>query len=153
MERIACCTNSYSTIQPLDICWRIAIRLVAIAKDTGLPACGAIDPRDVRMEVHEYWPSDLLRLFAQAGIPRRLPPAPSRHCAHNANSTAQGPKIVSPLRGVDYLQDGAAAPEIPLKAVLAGEVRGAYWFVDGALLGATKRGEPAHLAHQIRAGH
>ena len=52
-------------------------RSVAIDTRTGRAACPALDPQHVRIEVYEFWPSDLAHLFAQAGMPRRQPPASS----------------------------------------------------------------------------
>jgi penicillin-binding protein 1C len=120
-------------------------RAVWVDAATGREACNAESP-GARLEVHEYWPSDLLRLFAQAGVPRRLPPATAQHCGDGGMNQAQAPRIVSPLRGVDYVQDGNAPAEIALKAVLGPETREAFWFVDGALLGSTRRGEQIAFA-------
>jgi penicillin-binding protein 1C len=47
-------------------------RAVALDAGTGLRACRA--GPGTRSEVFEFWPSDLLRLFAAAGLPRRTPP-------------------------------------------------------------------------------
>ena len=55
-----------------------------------------------RREIHEFWPSDMLRLFREAGMPRREPPrAPDCSGTTLANET-DAPQIVSPLRGVTY---------------------------------------------------
>ena len=46
----------------------------AVAVDAGgRPTC---DPAaTARLEVHEFWSSDMLKLFREAGMPRRRPPA------------------------------------------------------------------------------
>src|SRR6185436_13833415 len=46
-------------------------RRVWIDTRTGTQACPPYDPQYTRSEVFEYWPTELLQLFAQAGMPRR----------------------------------------------------------------------------------
>src|SRR5262249_34433546 len=48
---------------------------VALDIETGRPTCAPYIPRSTRIEIFEFWPSDMLKLFRQAGIPRRVPPA------------------------------------------------------------------------------
>ncbi len=110
-------------------------RAVAIDKDTGLPACGAIDPRNVRMEVHEYWPSDLAQVFAQAGMPRKRPPVnPACPDAHAALGAA--PLITSPRRATAYTlrlgRDDQA--ELVLRATADADVRQLFWFINDGYL-------------------
>jgi penicillin-binding protein 1C len=100
-----------------------------VAFDDGRP--------DLRREVYEFWPPDLLELFRQAGLPRRTPPDPE-----NGTDTFAGldhgddPKIVSPLAGRSYQIEGVADDsEIPLKAQAASGVRKLYWFCGEAFLG------------------
>ena len=65
---------------------------------TGRPQCPPY-PAGTRFEVFEFWSSDMLKLFRQAGMPRRAPPAmPS--CA--TEDPLDAPRIASPLRGVSY---------------------------------------------------
>ena len=52
-------------------------RPVTIDLRTGLAACPPFDPNHTRLEVFEFWPSDVQRLFRDAGLPRRLPPPPA----------------------------------------------------------------------------
>ncbi|WP_257387283.1 penicillin-binding protein 1C, partial [Tahibacter caeni] len=73
-------------------------RPVTIDVRTGKAACPPFDPATTRTEVYEYWPSDLARVFAQAGIPRRQPPAD----ADCAVAGGAAPQITSPLRGAAY---------------------------------------------------
>ena len=42
---------------------------------TGRPACPPYSPHSTRYEVFEFWSSDMLKLFREAGLPRRVPPA------------------------------------------------------------------------------
>src|SRR5262249_56127473 len=48
-------------------------RAVAIDVETGRPVCPPYGP-GTQFEVFEFWPSDMLKLFREAGIPRRTPP-------------------------------------------------------------------------------
>jgi penicillin-binding protein 1C len=102
---------------------------------TGLQACAPPDPRHTRSEVFEFWPSDVLRLFGQAGIPRRQPP-PAGKCEHDAPGGIP-PHISSPLASVTYtLRAGRLASEtIPLAATADAEVRKLHWFVGEAYVG------------------
>ena len=107
-------------------------RVVAIDPHSGLAACPPY-AAGTRFEVFEFWPSDMLRLFQQAGMPRRVPPAmPS--CA--SDDPADAPRIASPLRNVRYaLRQSAPQEIIALDASTAGDVSHVFWFDGNALIG------------------
>jgi len=106
-------------------------RAVVIDIATGRPACPPYDPEATRQEVFEFWPSDMMKLFREAGIPRRKAPA-LPNCA--ADESSDMPKIATPLRGVTYtLRRKQGAETIPLEASTAADVGSVFWF-DGAAL-------------------
>jgi penicillin-binding protein 1C len=108
-------------------------RAVAIDISTGRPACPPYSVETTRFEVFEFWPSDMLKLFREAGIPRRVPP-PLPNCA--ADDNADAPRIQSPLRAVSYQLHGGRADEvIALEASAAADVRRVFWFDGTALIG------------------
>ena len=117
-------------------------RPVIIDNATGQPACPPYAGKNVHQDVYEFWPSDLLQVFAKAGIPRRKPPQNS-DCANAGVSEGAPPEITSPLRGSSYVmrltqQDRQT---ITLTAVTDADVKTLYWFVDGAFVGGGKPGE------------
>ncbi len=116
-------------------------RRVAVDLRTGRQACPPFDPAQVRWELHEFWPSDLMRLFSQAGIPRRVPPA-AGDCPESAAAAGAPPQIVSPLSGVSYsVRDGRMGIErFSLNANADGDVRTLYWFVNDAFVGQSAPG-------------
>jgi len=128
-------------------------RAVAIDTRTGKAVCGNADPHFVRNEVYEYWPSDLAHLFAQAGMPRRVPP--SEACGDEA-AGGTAPAITSPLRATTYTQRaGIAAQVIALNATADAEAETLHWFANGAYVGAAKPGvalgwQPAPGAYVLR---
>jgi penicillin-binding protein 1C len=101
----------------------------------------------VREEIYEFWSSDMLRLFRDAGMPRRVAPLPCDGSPAKLNSAP--PQIVTPLRGVIYtLRVGRLEPLL-LHAALAAQARAVYWFADNAYVGRAAVGEsvpwlPAH---------
>jgi penicillin-binding protein 1C len=103
---------------------------------TGSEACPPYDSRFVRSEVFEFWASDVMRLFEEAGMPRRQPPTPAS-CRHEAAESGHAPQIKSPLSNTTYtLRAGRIASEtIPLAATTDGTVRTVHWFVDDAYVG------------------
>jgi penicillin-binding protein 1C len=108
-------------------------RAVAMNISTGRPACPPYSVETTRFEVFEFWPSDMLKLFRQAGIPRRVPPA-LPNCT--ADDSADAPRIQSPLRAVSYRLHGGRADEmIALEASAAADVRRVFWFDGTALIG------------------
>lgn len=129
-------------------------RRIAVDRRSGLPLCGpaAADDPDVQHALFEFWPSELARVFAQAGIPRRKPPVnpacPQVSLAAAQPNSGQPPAIASPQLGLSYLlpdpptasADAAITPgrdvlEIPLRAHADAAVRALYWFVDDAFIG------------------
>jgi penicillin-binding protein 1C len=106
-------------------------RAVAIDARTGRPGCPPYGD-DTRFEVFEFWPSDLLKLFRDAGMPRRTPP-PLPACA---TDPMEPPRIASPLRNVTYaLRLSAPRDGIALDASVAAGVRRVFWFDGSALIG------------------
>jgi len=116
-------------------------RAIAISRDNGLPVCGAFDPRDVRMEVHEYWPSDLAHVFDQAGMPRKPPPV-NPACAGVTATLGTAPSITSPRRATAYTLriDRPDQSELALSATTDADVRQLYWFVDAGYLASAAPG-------------
>lgn len=113
-------------------------RRVWIDTRTGNQACPPYDPKFTESEVFEYWPSDVLTLFAQAGMPRRHPP-PAEGCLHDMPGGI-APHINSPLASVTYTLRAArvSAETIPLAATADAEVRTLHWFVGDAYVGTSR---------------
>ena len=115
-------------------------RRLWIDEATGRQACPPFERARVHSEVFEFWPSDVMQLFAQAGIPRRMPPPPA-DCA-GASEDGQAPRITSPLTASTYTLRAARAGNetIPLAATTDGDVRTLHWFVDDAYVGTAQPG-------------
>jgi len=127
---------------------------------SGRSACGP--GPGVHEEVYEFWTSDMLRLFREAGMPRRLPP-PAANCGNLTTDTpgwdgnardGDAPQIVSPLRGVVYTLRPAHLQTLALRANIAARSQAIYWFADNAYLGRAVRGEdlawlPARAGHYL----
>jgi penicillin-binding protein 1C len=115
-------------------------REIAINQQTGLRAC-KFDEHTI-FKVYEFWSSDLLKIFKQAGIERRLPPAYDASCSLGAASSfGFSPQIVSPETQVHYIARLASLHQtiIPLSAVVDADVREVYWFLNASFLGKTTR--------------
>jgi penicillin-binding protein 1C len=117
-------------------------RAIAVDSVTGQAACGPFDPARMRMQVFEFWPSDLMQAFAQAGIPRRAPPV-NADCADLADvGVGEAPRIQSPLRATRYVLRVARpqASAIELRATLDADVARAFWFAGSSYIATTPRG-------------
>lgn len=110
-------------------------RRVWIDTRTGEQACPPYDPATTRSEVFEFWSTDLLQLFARAGMPRRRPPAPPA-CQRDVPSGTP-PRITSPVISVTYTVRATrvGVESIPLAANADSEVRKLHWFVDETYVG------------------
>jgi penicillin-binding protein 1C len=124
-------------------------RAVAIDTATGRPACPPYTSDSTRFEVFEFWPSDMMKLFREAGMPRRTPPA-IPDCA--ANDSADGPRIASPLRNVTYTLRGRSGESITLDSSVAADVRDVFWFDGAALIAKTPVSHGALAWHPSAAG-
>jgi penicillin-binding protein 1C len=114
---------------------------VAMDIQTGRPMCPPFLPGTTRFEVFEFWSSDMLKLFRQAGMPRRIPPALPDCTTGDMNEL---PRIATPLRNVAYTLRGKSKDEvIPLEASVAADVRNVFWFDGGALIGHLRVSEGA----------
>jgi len=118
-------------------------RAIPIDKATGRRAC-YYDPKTTRFEVYEFWPSDLQRIFRQAGVMRRLPPPYLHQCSlEQQGSSGVAPRIASPSEVITYTlrADRLDRERIPFEAVSDADVRTLYWFVDSRLVGQVRAGE------------
>jgi penicillin-binding protein 1C len=116
-------------------------RRIWIDTRTGQQACPPYDQTHTRAEVFEFWPSDLRRLFSQAGMPRRLPPAPVE--CHRDTSPGTPPQITSPLTHVTYTLQAKEVERnfVPLAANTYSDVRRVHWFVDDTYVGTSPPSE------------
>lgn len=125
-------------VSPIGAC--TIHREIMVDIQTGLRLPNDDGRRPVRHEVYEFWPSDLLAIFRNAGLPRRLPP-PFLPEAGMETLARRGrnPRIVSPKAEVVY----SIAPRdekstaLALQADTDTDVTKLYWFADKSFLGAT----------------
>lgn len=112
-------------------------REVAIDKNTGLRTCHFNE--NTRFEVYEFWPSDLLKIFKQAGIQRRSPPPYEPNCTLNGN-IGISPQITSPQTELSYIlrANSTQNTQIPLTAVTDADVASLYWFINDTYLAKTR---------------
>jgi len=131
-------------------------RKLVIDNATGLIACPPYKPGHTHTEVFEFWPSDMLAIFRQSGLPRRVPPAMSPRCANAADNSGPPPQITSPLRGVTYTLRLSKSDEqtLQLQATVDASASEVYWFAGEQYLGKAPRGHtlpwhPANPGHYV----
>ncbi|KTD26191.1 penicillin-binding protein 1C [Legionella maceachernii] len=117
-------------------------REVAINKTTGLRTCHFNE--NTRFEVYEFWPSDLLTIFKQAGIQRRIPPPFESNCSLTQSSMGLNPQITSPQTELSYIVRANATQnmQVPLSAVTDADVGAIYWFINETYVAKTRPDEP-----------
>ncbi|KAA8999077.1 penicillin-binding protein 1C [Affinibrenneria salicis] len=112
-------------------------RPLAIDNRSGAVVCTPGAGDDAHIEVFEFWPSDLARIFALAGLPKRAPPS-TAHCGESGSSAGGSPpRITSPLLHTTYALESAARRSDPItfSAVTDADSTTIYWFVDDIYIG------------------
>lgn len=128
-----------SPIETCDIHRKISVNI-----RTGLRACTDGAPGS-RYAVYEFWPSDLLAIFRQTGIPRRVPPPYEPGCRMEETSAkGAGPRITSPREGVVYSLRATSLDRerVPLTAVTDADTLTVHWFVNEEYVGKSPSGKP-----------
>ena len=119
-------------------------RAIRVDRTTGLRAC-SFDPATTRKAVYEFWPSEILALYRQAGVSILSPPKWSPECSLDVQASAGlAPAITSPSPRVTYharleATDGSG---IALLARTDSDVETLYWFVNDKFLAEVDRDEP-----------
>jgi len=108
-------------------------REVLVDKVSGLRVPIDDGTHELKHEVYEFWPGDILKLFEQAGVPRKAPP-PFLPETGNVlfGGTGQSPRIISPANKEIVL---ASAKTVPLRAKVDGDVQKIYWFAGKIFIG------------------
>ncbi len=114
-------------------------REVAIDKKTGLRTCHF--DQNTEFKIYEFWPSDLLQIFKQAGIQRRTPPPFDTSCSM-ISSNGFAPQIISPQTDVSYIVRLNSSSKLPLSAVTDADVTTLYWFLNNTFLAKSERDQP-----------
>ncbi|MGQ3887598.1 penicillin-binding protein 1C [Legionella sp. CNM-1927-20] len=115
-------------------------REVAINKLTGFRTCHFDE--NTRFEIYEFWPSDLLAIFKQAGISRRTPPRYEPDCALTSTNSLK-PQITSPQMDLHYIFRIGSLQKtvIPFSAVTDADIKTLYWFINDSFLTKTRSDE------------
>ncbi|MEO5692840.1 MAG: penicillin-binding protein 1C, partial [Usitatibacter sp.] len=113
-------------------------RRVLIDSRTGDAVCE--ESVTTRWEVREYWQPDMLKVFRDAGLPRREPPRAAECGADRAvDDDAAAPSILSPLRGVTYAMRISKPVALALNANTAPGKQ--YWFAGSGFIGEAAAGQ------------
>lgn len=118
-------------------------RAIPIDIRTGLRAC-VHNPPHTRLEVFEFWPSDISRIFHEAGIYRPEPPSYMKGCGMGErDDNGSSPLIISPDSTVTYVlrNSGLGGDRVPLEATAENDVETLYWFTGKTFAGKTRPGE------------
>jgi len=121
------------------------LRPILIHKATGLRACEPV-PSETEEVFWEFWPSDLRRIFAQAGITKPLPPEWLPICQGRKESmqaSGRPPRILFPKKNMTYYRSlSGNTRQIPLSAEADSGVERLHWFAGTTYLGSSEPGQP-----------
>jgi penicillin-binding protein 1C len=118
-------------------------REVLVDDRSGQETCAPYDGTS-HAAVYEFWDSDMLRIFKQAGIPRRTPPPRDPRCGIDvAAGRGNPPQITSPTGGVSYVLRAFKTEEkgIPFRATTDADAQEVFWFVNETFVGKAPSGK------------
>ena len=124
-------------------------REVPIDIKSGLRACKAVKGK-TRMEVFEFWPSDIKEIFLMAGVEKKAPPPYESGCTKNTRISSE-PTIQSPTEGLIYTLEPTKIEEslIPFTAILDADSHKAFWYVNKAFVGVSESNKPLFWKAQL----
>jgi penicillin-binding protein 1C len=118
-------------------------RSFQIDERSGRRTCEAVAHGPTRDEVFEVWPTDMLKLWASAGLPRRTPPPIAPGCPAEQDVTGAPPRITSPLGGVSYtLRPGKGNDTLAFLAETDGDAHEVFWYLGRRFAGKSASGRP-----------
>ena len=133
-------------------------RSILVNAETGLRAC-VEETGKTRRETWAFWPSDLLRMFRQAGVGKKQPPPFSPECRNGADSLDEipagpPPRILSPKEKLVYYRSASRSGSgaIMLEARADADVSTLFWFYENRFVGRTQPGTPLHWTPPAGAG-
>ncbi|MEO7932786.1 MAG: penicillin-binding protein 1C [Chthoniobacterales bacterium] len=138
-------------VSPIETC--AVHQEIFIDCESGLRLLTDQGSRPVRREIFEFWPSDIQKLFAKAGLPRRQPP-PFAPTDQTLNATGSTLKIISPRAGTIYTRQSNGVRELALRANFSPETKRLFWFDGAQFIGAcapeaSLHWSPGAGAHQV----
>ncbi len=95
----------------------------------------------IREEVREFWPTDLMELFEEAGLPRlKAPPYPPTEAAIDSRSVGFPPSIISPMANTEYVlrKERSRYNQLVLQASADSDSGTLFWFADSVFLGSAE---------------
>jgi penicillin-binding protein 1C len=119
-------------------------REIYIDKKSGLRAC-RFDAAITKKDVYEFWPSDLVTLFRQAGVVKRQPPIYLESCDINETGTrGLAPTITSPSSLISYTVRASKLKDevLPFIATTDSDSHSLFWFIDNRFVGKVARDKP-----------
>lgn len=119
------------------------LRAIPISKASGKRACYSNPPK-TEMKVFEFWDSDIVKAFQDAGIHKPLPPAYEKDCDLSLTSSHSiDPRITSPVsfRIYNIRIDEQKTSEIPFQAITDTNAEEVFWFINNEYLGSSKANE------------
>ncbi len=123
-------------------------RTIMVDTQTGLRLCFPKEGR-TKQQVAEFWPGELARLFAHAGIPKPLPPSYEPECLDGRALPGKAPSIIQPKAGLTYFipksnKEHQMTPShinIPLFAESDADANSLYWFANNRFIGQSMPGK------------
>jgi penicillin-binding protein 1C len=110
---------------------------------TGRRVCAARPHGSTHQEVFEVWPTDMLKLWSAAGLPRRTPPPTLPGCPAEQEVPGVPPRITSPSSGVAYtLRPGKGNETLAFLAETDGDAHEVFWYVGRRFAGRSPSGRP-----------
>ena len=125
---------------PITVC--DVHRSVYIDKKTGLRMPYHI-PEKTNISIYEFWNSEILSLFAMAGISHKTPPRymPDIEIT-KISHYGKPPQIILPTQNITYTfrLDNISRETVPFKADADADAETIFWFLDNKYIGQSKSG-------------
>jgi penicillin-binding protein 1C len=118
-------------------------RAFDIDNTTGRRVCETLPHGPTHQETFEVWPTDMLKLWRAAGLPRKTPPPAAPGCAAEQDVPGAPPRITTPMSGVAYtLRPGKGNETLAFLAETDGDAHEVFWYVGRRFAGKTESGRP-----------
>jgi penicillin-binding protein 1C len=120
-------------------------RQIWVSKRDGSLSCKPDRKLDMP-RIHEFWPTDLLKIFADGGLARKQLPKAGPTCLSSSlygSDLDHPPEIISPKMNVTYSLRSQRNSEklIPLQANIDSSAKELFWFIDSEFVGRSEAKE------------